>query len=67
MEFYAVIFISIGATGGATLVGRFMGTARKPVTLALRTTTLAGFSARLSAGVTIYVDVILGVLTGHTW
>jgi hypothetical protein len=67
VEFYAVIFISIGATVGATVIGRFMGTVRKPVTLALRTMTLAGYSALLAAGVTVYVDVILGALTGHTW
>jgi hypothetical protein len=67
VEFYAVIFISIGATVGAAVIGRFMGTVRKPVTLALRTMTLAGYSALLAAGVTVYVDVILGALTGHTW
>jgi hypothetical protein len=67
VEFYAVIFISIGATVGATVVGRFMGTVRKPATLALRTMTLAGYSALLAGGVTVYVDVILGALTGHTW
>ena len=67
VEFYAIIFISIGATVGATVVGRFMGTVRRPVTLALRTMTLAGYSALLAAGVTLYVDVILGALTGHTW
>lgn len=49
------------------MVGRFVGTVRKPVTLALRTMTLAGYSALLAAGVTLYVDVILGALTGHTW
>jgi hypothetical protein len=67
VEFYAIIFISIGATVGATVVGRIMGTVRKPATLALRTMTLAGYSALLAACVTIYVDVILGALTGHTW
>jgi hypothetical protein len=35
--------------------------------LALRTATLAGFSAVLAGAVTVYVDVILGALTGHTW
>jgi hypothetical protein len=67
VEFYAIIFISIGATVGATVVGRFMGTVRKPATLALRTMTLAGYSALLAAAVTLYVDVILGALTGHPW
>jgi hypothetical protein len=67
VEFYAVIFISIGASVGATVLGRLMGTVRTPLTLALRTATLAGFSALLAGAVTVYVDVILGALTGHTW
>ena len=67
VEFYAVIFISIGASVGATVLGRMMGTVRRPLTLALRTVTLAGFSAVLAGAVTVYVDVILGALTGHTW
>src|SRR3954447_10942423 len=67
VEFYAIIFISIGASVGATLLGRLMGTVRNPLTLALRTATLAGFSAVLAGAVTLYVDVILGALTGHTW
>jgi hypothetical protein len=67
VEFYAIIFISIGASVGATVLGRLMGVVRKPVTLALRSATLAGFSAVLAGAVTIYVDVILDALTGHTW
>jgi hypothetical protein len=67
VEFYAIIFISIGASVGATVLGRVMGTVRRPMTLALRTATLVGYSALLAAGVTVYVDVILGALTGHTW
>jgi hypothetical protein len=67
VEFYAIIFISIGASVGATVLGRLMGTVRRPLTLALRTATLAGYSALLAGVVTIYVDVILGALTGHTW
>jgi hypothetical protein len=67
VEFYAIIFISIGASVGATLLGRLMGTVRNPLTLALRTATLAGFSAVLAGAVTLYVDVILAALTGHTW
>jgi hypothetical protein len=67
VEFYAIIFISIGASVGATVLGRVMGAVRKPSTLALRTATLAGYSAILAGAVTVYVDVILGALTGHTW
>jgi hypothetical protein len=67
VEFYAIIFISIGASVGATVLGRLMGAVRRPLTLALRTATLAGYSALLAGAVTVYVDVILGALTGHTW
>jgi hypothetical protein len=67
VEFYAIIFISIGASVGATVLGRLMGTVRTPLTLALRTATLTGFSAVLAGAVTVYVDVILGALTGHAW
>jgi len=67
VEFYAIIFISIGASVGAAVLGRLMGTVRTPLTLALRTATLSGYSALLAAAVTLYVDVILGALTDHTW
>jgi hypothetical protein len=66
VEFYAVIFLSIGASVGATLLSRMMGAARTPRTLGLRTLSLAGYSALLAAGVTAYVDGGLGALTGHT-
>lgn len=49
------------------MLGRLMGTVRRPPTLALRSATLAGYSALLSVAVTVYVDVILGALTAHTW
>ncbi len=67
VEFYAIIFISIGASVGAALLGRIMGAVRRPLTLALRSVTLAGYSAVLAAAVTAYVDAVLGALTGHTW
>jgi hypothetical protein len=44
-----------------------MSTLPRPLTLALRSATLAGYSALLSVAVTVYVDVILGALTAHTW
>lgn len=67
VEFYAIIFLSIGASVAATVLGRLMGTVRRPTTLALRTVTLAGYSALLAGGVTLYVDVVLGALVGHPW
>lgn len=65
--FYAVIFLSIGASVGATIFGRMMGSVHRFATLGWRTVSLAGYSALLAGGVTLYVDVILGALTGHTW
>lgn len=65
VEFYAVIFLSIGASLGAALLGRLMGSVRTPATLALRTMSLAAFSAVLAGAVTAYVDPVLGALTGH--
>ena len=67
VEFYAVIFISIGASVGAAVFGRLMGAVRTPTTLALRTMTLAGYSALLAGCVTLYVDGVLHALTGHPW
>ena len=67
VEFYAVIFLSIGASAGAAVFGRLMGTVRNPKTLALRTLTLAGYSALLAGCVTVYVDGVLHALVGHPW
>ncbi|TPG33836.1 hypothetical protein EAH80_15615 [Mycobacterium hodleri] len=67
VEFYAVIFLSIGATMGAAVFGLMMGSVRRLSTLALRTLSLAAYSALLAGGVTLYVDGILGALTSHTW
>nr|WP_102143839.1 DUF3533 domain-containing protein [Mycobacterium sp. QGD 101] len=67
VEFYAVIFLSIGASVGATVFGRIMGTVRSPRKLLLRTLTLTGYSALLAAAVAYYVDGVLGALTGHPW
>lgn len=65
VEFYAVIFISIGASLGAALLGRLMGAVRTPATFAMRTGSLAAFSAVLAGVVTAYVGPVLNALTGH--
>lgn len=66
VEFYAVIFLSIGASLGATALGFLMGKVHRPTTFLLRTLTLSGYSALLAGVVTVYVDGVLGALTGHT-
>lgn len=67
VEFYAIIFLSIGASLGATVVGYLMGKVHRPATMLLRTGTLTVYSALLAGVVALYVDVLLGALTGHTW
>jgi MFS family permease len=67
VEFYAVIFLSIGATLGASAFGWIAGRVRRPCTLALRSVSLAAYSALLAGVVTLYVDALLGALTGHAW
>jgi hypothetical protein len=67
VEFYAIIFISIGASLGATVVGYLMGRVHRPATLLLRTLTLCAYSALLAGVVTLYIDGVLGALAGHTW
>ena len=52
---------------GAAVFGLMMGSVRRLSTLALRTLSLAAYSALLAGGVTIYVDAVLGALTSHTW
>jgi hypothetical protein len=67
VEFYAIIFLSIGATVGAALFGRMMGSVRRPSTLALRTASLGAYSALLAGAVTGYVVGVLDALTTNTW
>ncbi|BBX16387.1 hypothetical protein CRI77_23050 [Mycolicibacterium duvalii] len=67
VEFYAVIFASIGASLGAALLGRTMGAVTTPTTLLLRTLSLSGFSAVLAGAVTVYVGPVLDALTAHPW
>ncbi|AFM17589.1 hypothetical protein Mycch_2828 [Mycolicibacterium chubuense NBB4] len=67
VEFYAVIFVSIGASLGAALLGRLTGSVRAPATLGLRTLSLVAFSTVLAGAVTIYVGPMLDALTAHPW
>jgi hypothetical protein len=67
VEFYAVIFISIGASVGATVLGRFMGPVRKarhPGPAHAHPRRVLGAAG---GAVTVYVDAVLGALVGHPW
>lgn len=65
VEFYAVIFLSIGASAGAALFNQIMGRIRTPARFAWRSMTLIGYSALPAAAVTVYIDAILGADIGH--
>ncbi len=67
IEFYATVFITIGASLGATVFGRILGTLHTPRLLLWRAATLAVYSALLAAVVTFYVDIVLQGLVGHGW
>lgn len=67
VEFYAIIFVSLGASIGATAFGYLVGSVRRPWTLALRTVTLSTYAALLAGVVTIYVDTGIDALGAHPW
>lgn len=67
VEFYAVIFLSIGASAGAAVFSMIMGMVRTPARFAWRTLTLVGYSALLATVVTVYIDTVLGTTLGHGW
>ncbi|WP_408632947.1 ABC-2 transporter permease [Mycolicibacterium mengxianglii] len=67
VEFYAVIFLSIGASGGAAAFNMIIGKVGTLARFAWRTLTLLGYSALLAAAVTVYVHAVLDTDLGHQW
>jgi len=67
VEFYAIIFVSLGASIGAAAFGFLVGAVRRPWTFALRTVTLSVYAALLAGIVTIYVDTGIDALGAHPW
>ena len=67
VEFYAIIFVSLGASIGAAAFGFLVGAVRRPWTLALRTVTLVTYAALLAGVVTVYVDAGIDALSAHPW
>jgi hypothetical protein len=67
VEFYAAIFLSLGASAGAALFNQIMGRVRTPARFAWRSMTLIGYAAVLAGAVTVYIDAVLGADIGHPW
>ncbi len=67
VEFYAIIFVSLGASIGAAAFGYLVGAVRRPWTLALRTLTLSIYATLLAGVVTLYVGTGIDALTTHPW
>jgi hypothetical protein len=64
IEFYTIVFLTVGAALGATVIGRLLGTVRRPVHLLERTITLLAYTALLAAVVTWLADGVFHALTG---
>lgn len=69
VEFYCVIFLSIGAALGATVLGRALDHALGPVRdlpgALGRLAAAVLYTALLSAAVTFFTDTVYGALVGH--
>jgi hypothetical protein len=64
IEFYSIVFLTIGAALGATLIGRLLGTVRRLVHLVERTITLLAYTALLAAVLTWLSDGVFHALVG---
>jgi len=64
IEYYSIVFLTIGAAFGATVMGRILGTVRRPVQLLERTITLLAHTSLLAAVVTGLADGVLHALVG---
>jgi hypothetical protein len=65
IEYYSIVFLTIGAGVGATVMGRVLGTVGRPVQLLERTITLLAYTSLLAAAVTGLADGVLHALAGH--
>jgi hypothetical protein len=64
IEYYSIVFLTIGAGVGATVMGRVLGTVRRPIQLLERTITLLAYTSLLDAVVTGLADGALHALVG---
>jgi hypothetical protein len=65
IEFYSIVLLTIGAALGATVMGRILGTVRRPIQLLERTITLLAYTALLAAIITWLADGAMHALAGE--
>lgn len=64
IEYYSIVFLTIGACAGATVMGRVLGTVGRPIQLLERTITLLAYTSLVAAVVTWLADGALHALVG---
>lgn len=67
LEFYVVLFLGIGASLGATLFGRILGTVDTARGFVERGLVLLVFTGLLSAGAAWWENIVLGGITHEPW
>jgi Protein of unknown function (DUF3533) len=65
VEFYCIAFLFLGASIGATVLGRVAGPIRGPRGALARLGLVVVYAALLSVVVTLFADIALGDLVGH--
>ncbi|WP_154792476.1 ABC transporter permease [Occultella kanbiaonis] len=68
LEFYLVIFLTLGASFGATIIGRVLGPIRTAAEFLTRAGVLIVLSTALAAGASFYATQLFDGITGqHGW
>lgn len=67
IEFYAIIFVTIAASLGATILGRVFGTVRNPEGFIERTLFLVLQGVVLAGVVTVFADFVFNANTQQPW
>lgn len=65
LEFYAIVFVGIGASLGATVMGRILGTVNTATRLVERTIVLVVLGGLLAGGATFWIDTVLDGITNE--
>jgi hypothetical protein len=67
IEFYAILFVGLGAALGATVFGRILGTVDTAVKFVERSIVLVLFTGLLAGLITLWVDSALDAVTVDPW
>lgn len=67
LEFYVMLFLGIGASLGATIFGRILGTVNTARGFVERGLVLLCFTGLLSAGAAWWENIVLGGITHEPW